>query len=81
VWYYGIGRYAPVLLTTTFAVVFLYLKIMDELEYENYLAAIDRLDSRAFVWEREESVLEQLRDEDGYRVPGCFHTRPANIDG
>jgi hypothetical protein len=80
VWYYGIGRYAPELLTTTFAVVFLYLKIMDEEELEEYLAAIDRLDSRINTRERDSSVLEQLRDEDGYRVPGCFHTRPANID-
>lgn len=51
---------------------------MDEDELDAYLNAIDRLDTRLGP---EYSVIEtpifdQLRDERGHRVPGCYRKHP-----
>jgi len=54
---------------------------MDETELQAYLDAIDKLDTRFTVRENDGHVLEQLRDEYGYRVPGCHLTRPAPTYG
>ena len=56
-------------------------KTMDETELQAYLDAIDKLDTRFTVRENDGHVLEQLRDEYGYRVPGCHLTRPAPTYG
>ena len=47
---------------------------MDEEEYEWYLRQV--FDLHEYEHE-EEPLQEQLRDENGYRVPGCYRTRPA----
>jgi hypothetical protein len=47
---------------------------MDEWELEEYLAAIDEIERRVL---KNEDLVEQIRDEDGIRVPGCFFVRPA----
>ena len=53
---------------------------MDEDQYESYLLAIDRLDKRLGPVDpdRETSVIEQMRDEDGFRVPGCYRRMPLH---
>lgn len=51
---------------------------MDEEEYEKYLDQIDNLD--ALINGRAEEptyIQDQLRDQDGIRVPGCYRTVPA----
>ena len=53
---------------------------MDETELQAYLDAIDKLDTRFTVRENDGYVLEQLRDELGYRVDGCFYTKPSQTD-
>ena len=49
---------------------------MDEEEYEDYLNQIDNMRWGTNELEHD-SLQEQLRDEQGYRVPGCYRTRPA----
>ncbi len=56
---------------------------MDEDELEAYLDRIDALDPLLKVdagTGLDESLTEQLRDGNGYRVPGCFRTKPTSID-
>lgn len=50
---------------------------MDEWELEEYIKAIDELERREL---KDHGLLEQIRDEDGIRVPGCFYTLPAPFD-
>ena len=50
---------------------------MNEEELELYLDAIDRLDDRLGYPRKETDLWEPLRDEYGYRVPGCGYVRPA----
>ena len=54
---------------------------MNPEEYEAYLDAIDLLDERLGVSDIrvETPVCEQLRDDYGYRVPGCYRTSPTSI--
>lgn len=57
---------------------------MDEDELDVYLDAIDLMDPllRAEVSDRDNVRLhEQLRDDDGHRVPGCYRVRPAPGQG
>lgn len=57
---------------------------MDEDELELYLDSIDRIDpllsasSDAYPYE---VGLEQLRDESGFRVPGCYRVPPTAGQG
>ena len=47
---------------------------MDPDEYEEYLALVfgkDPFDPY------EQELIEQLRDDEGYRVPGCYVVKPA----
>ena len=44
---------------------------MDEEEYQAYLNAVFGME------EETEAFKDQLRDEDGYLVPGCYHVSPA----
>jgi len=48
---------------------------MDEDEYEDYMHAIERLQ---YSDPQHQELTEQLRDEDGFRVEGCYVTLPAN---
>ena len=53
--------------------------MMDEEEYEQYLDMIDRVDDRLRLDADEGNVFrpnEQLRDEHGIRVPGCYRVPP-----
>jgi len=50
---------------------------MDEEEYEFYLTQIDELERKAY---EEERLIEQCRDEDGIRVPGCYFVKPAHTE-
>ena len=57
---------------------------MDEFEIEALLDAIDALDpllNPTNTIEYDEILSEQVRDENGHRVEGCYHIRPANIYG
>ena len=55
---------------------------MDEMELEEYLDAIDRLDSRIGADDKSPyDITEQLRDERGDRVEGCYVMRPAPTYG
>ena len=45
---------------------------MDEIEYQAYLTAVFGMED-----EETEVFKDQLRDEDGYLVPGCYHVSPA----
>ena len=57
-------------------------KTIDEEELQAYLDAIDNLDSRIEVRGPDAfDILEQLRDEYGYRVPGCYYTRSVPTTG
>ena len=47
---------------------------MTESELQEYLDAIDRLQTAALG---EPNLLDEMRDEHGYLVEGCYHTRPA----
>jgi len=57
---------------------------MDEEELEQYLELIDEQERRE-LWrlnelepaEIRETLIDQLRDEDGMRVPGCYRINPA----
>jgi hypothetical protein len=49
---------------------------MDEEELEIYLNMIDQIE-RDDIKKRERPLREQLRDENGYRVPGCYRISPA----
>ena len=44
---------------------------LDEDEYEIYLNAVFGME------EETKAFKDQLRDEDGYLVPGCYHVSPA----
>ena len=53
--------------------------MMDEEEYEQYLDMIDRVDDRLRLDADEGNVFrpnEQLRDDHGIRVPGCYRVPP-----
>jgi hypothetical protein len=51
---------------------------MDEDEYDDYLYQIDLIEQRKLGQERKDCALwDQLRDEDGIRVPGCHRVLPA----
>lgn len=55
---------------------------MNEDELDQYLDAVDRLDTRlgpTFTPD-ERPIFEQLRDEDGLRVPGCYRAFPKPGD-
>ena len=56
---------------------------MDPEEYESYLDQIDAMDpllrGRSEIDENE-SLCEQLRDEHGLRVPGCYRVLPAYFE-
>ena len=57
---------------------------MDEEELEFYLDSIDRIDpllSASIDAHPYESVSEQLRDESGFRVPGCYRVPPTAGQG
>lgn len=49
---------------------------MDEDEYDQLLRQIDALEQDA----RDQDLIEQCRDEDGLRVPGCYYVLPAPFD-
>ena len=46
---------------------------MDEKELEEYLRQIDKVES---VRMGDDALLDQLRDEEGIGVPGCYRTLP-----
>lgn len=46
---------------------------MDEEEYDQYLNAVFGMD----YMEERGDLCQQLRDDDGYRVPGCYRVMPA----
>ena len=50
---------------------------MDEEEYDDFLRQIDALE-----WEnnKDRTLQEQCRDEDGIVVPGCSYVLPAPFD-
>jgi len=51
---------------------------MDESELEEYLELIDQVEQKEL--ERihtQELLVDQLRDEHGFRVPGCYRVPPA----
>lgn len=50
---------------------------MDEEEYEVYLRMIDEYQHRDMG---DELITEQLRDEDGIRVDGCYRVLPAPVE-
>jgi len=50
---------------------------MDEWELEEYLAAIDEIERRVL---KNEDLVEQIRDEHGFKVPGCYVVRPAPFE-
>jgi hypothetical protein len=50
---------------------------MDEWEYEQYLNAISEIEQQAY---EEQRLIEQIRDEDGLRVPGCYYVKPAAVE-
>ena len=51
---------------------------MDELEYEDWLYQIDLVEQKELAQERMDArVYDQIRDEDGFRVPGCHRVLPA----
>ena len=53
---------------------------MDESQYEAYLLAIDQLDGRLGPMDPDRDVIliEQMRDGDGIRVPGCYRKMPLD---
>jgi hypothetical protein len=54
---------------------------MDEDEYSDYLYQIDLIEQRELAQERRDTaVWEQIRDEDGFRTPGCYRTLPARTE-
>ena len=56
---------------------------MDETEYLELLNAINDLDGRLggdTAADYELSLAGQLRDERGYRVPGCYSIMPAPVE-
>ena len=54
---------------------------MDEQEYQQYMEDIERL-ARHYIDDKSPyDILEQLRDEEGERVPGCYYTRPSPTYG
>ena len=54
---------------------------MDEDEYLEYLAAIDQLEDRESHWAiASRPIKEQLRDEHGHRVSGCYWVAPYKVD-
>ena len=55
---------------------FLWLRFMDETEYYEYLCQIDDMTWGANELENG-PLQEQLRDENGYRIEGCYRTNPA----
>ena len=52
----------------------MWARFMDEDEYEDYLNQIDNIQANELEYE---ALQEQLRDEHGHRVSGCYRTRPA----
>ena len=59
------------------------MSIMDEFELDQLLMAIDALDNRLDgdkEYDKEPSLYGQLRDEQGYRVPGCYSIMPASVE-
>ena len=50
---------------------------MDEEEYLEYINAIDEIERREL---KDGNLMEQIRDEDGARVPGCFFVKPAPFE-
>ena len=60
--------------------VFLWAKTMDENELDLYLDAIDMMDpliNPVGIIDSEFMLHEQVRDERGFRVEGCYRTQPA----
>ena len=58
-------------------------EIMDEDELNQLLLAIDALDTRLdndSMADYELSLSGQLRDERGFRVPGCYSIMPSPIE-
>ena len=54
----------------------------DELnELLNQIDAIDPLLNHIEAVEWDEILSEQIRDCEGHRVPGCYHTMPAQTYG
>jgi len=54
---------------------------MDETEYQEYIDAIDAVERRDRErFETNGALTEQIRDEDGFRVPGCFYVKPAPFE-
>jgi len=49
---------------------------MDETEYEIYLRNIDRIE----LENRQNYLVAECRDDDGYVVPGCTYVVPAPIE-
>ena len=57
--------------------------LVDEFELDQLLRAIDALDNRLDgdkEYDKEPSLYGQLRDEHGYRVPGCYSIMPAPVE-
>ena len=50
---------------------------MDKEAYELYLNAINEIEQRVY---QESRLIEQIRDEDGIRVAGCFFVKPAAVE-
>lgn len=62
---------------------FSWTRIIDEDEYEALLNEIDRLDSRLDAHQLnsgDRPLVEQLRDDDGIRVPGAYRVRPVDVE-
>lgn len=54
------------------------MRVLDELEYEDWLYQIDLVEQKELAQERMDArVYEQIRDEDGFRVPGCHRVLPV----
>ena len=50
--------------------------VIDEKEYEEYMRLVFQLEER----ERQDPLLEPLRDEDGAAVDGCYRVLPASVN-
>jgi hypothetical protein len=54
---------------------------MDEEELDEYQKLIDLIEDRRIIREIAESeLLEQMRDEEYMRVPGCYRVLPAPVE-
>jgi len=63
--------------------VFFWARQMDPDEYETYLDQIDAMDPllrQREVLDENENLCEQLRDDHGWRVPGCYRVLPASFE-